>query len=130
MDELKLCPKFEAAFVLLGKRWTGMIIRVMLSGKHRFSDISAIIPHLSDRMLAERLRELENAGLVERYVYPETPVRVEYHLTAKGRQLENVMDEVQKWADEWFSEVKMQRATVSNEARDGHVEQGETQPSQ
>lgn len=104
MDDLRLCPKFEAAFELLGKRWTGMIIRAMLSGKRRFTDISGMIPHLSDRMLVERLKELDGAGLVERRVYPETPVRVEYELTAKGRQLEPVMDEVQKWADAWYQE--------------------------
>ncbi len=102
MTEFKLCPKFESAFELLGKKWTGMIIRVMLSGMRRFTDISAMIPHLSDRMLVERLKELEMAGLVERHVYPETPVRVEYELTEKGRELEPVMDQVQKWADKWF----------------------------
>lgn len=102
LDELNLCPKFEAAFELLGKRWTGLIIRVMLSSKRRFSDISAMIPHLSDRMLIERLKELESAGIVARHVYPETPVRVEYDLTKKGHELESVMDQVQWWADKWI----------------------------
>src|ERR1700726_3378113 len=101
LNGLNLCPKFEAAFELLGKRWTGLIIRVMLSGKRRFSDISAMIPHLSDRMLIERLKELESAGIVARRVYPETPVRVEYDLTEKGHELESVMDQVQWWADKW-----------------------------
>jgi DNA-binding HxlR family transcriptional regulator len=101
MDDLKLCPKFESAFEVLGKRWTGLIIRVMLSDKCRFSDISAMIPHLSDRMLAERLKELEATGIVERHVYPETPVRVEYKLTQKGRELEPAMDQVQEWANKW-----------------------------
>ena len=102
MDDFKLCPKFESAFELLGKRWNGLIIRVMLSGKRRFSDISAMIPHLSDRMLVERLKELETTGIVERHVYPETPVRIEYELTQKGRELERVMDHVQIWANKWF----------------------------
>jgi DNA-binding HxlR family transcriptional regulator len=102
MDDFKLCPKFESAFELLGKRWTGLIIRVMLSGRRRFSDISVMIPHLSDRMLVERLKELETAGIVERHVYPETPVRVEYELTEMGHELEPVMEQVQKWANKWF----------------------------
>jgi DNA-binding HxlR family transcriptional regulator len=97
-----ICTKFETAFELLGKRWTGLIIRVLLPGKHRFTDISEMIPHLSDRMLVERLKELELAGVVKRTVYPETPVRVEYELTQQGQELEPVMDEVQKWADKWF----------------------------
>lgn len=102
MNDLKICPKFEFAFQLLGKRWTGIIVRVMLSGPHRFSKISEMIPHMSDRMLAERLKELEAAGIVRRNVIPETPVRIEYELTEKGRDLEAVMDEVQKWADKWL----------------------------
>lgn len=102
MDDTKLCPKFESAFELLGKRWTGLIIRVMTKGRKRFSDISAMIPQISDRMLAERLRELEAAGIVARHVYPETPVRIEYELTDKGRDLEPVMDAVQRWADRWI----------------------------
>lgn len=105
MSDSKMCPKFESAFELLGKRWTGLIIRAMLSAKHRFSDISEMIPHLSDRMLVERLKELETAGIVKRNVYPETPVRVEYELTEKGRELQSVMDQVQNWADRWFVEA-------------------------
>lgn len=104
MNDYKLCPKFESAFELLGKRWTGLIIRVMLSGIRRFSDIAEMIPHLSDRMLVERLKELEAAGIVERHVYPEMPVRVEYELTEKGRQLEPAMDQIQEWADKWTTD--------------------------
>jgi DNA-binding HxlR family transcriptional regulator len=96
-----MCPKFENAFELLGKRWTGLIIRVLLSGSKRFKEISDHIPALSDRMLTERFKELEAAGIVVRRVYPETPVRIEYELTDKGHALEKVMDEVQVWADRW-----------------------------
>ncbi|MDA8192621.1 MAG: helix-turn-helix domain-containing protein [Thermaerobacter sp.] len=101
MNDFKLCPKFEAAFQLLGKRWTGLIIRAMLSGRHRFSEIQDMIPQISDRMLTERLRELELADIVQRRVYPDIPVRIEYLLTEKGRALEPVMDQVQNWADCW-----------------------------
>lgn len=101
MVDHRLCPKFETAFELLGKRWTGLIIQSLLSGCHQFSAISDMIPQMSDRMLAERLKELEAAGIVKREVYPETPVRIEYQLTEKGRELKYVMDSVQKWADKW-----------------------------
>jgi DNA-binding HxlR family transcriptional regulator len=101
VNELHLCPKFESAFELLGKRWTGLILRVLLNGPMRFRDISHVIPNMSDRMLTERFKELEEAGLIVRKVYPEMPVRIEYELTEKGRALEPVMNEIQKWAEEW-----------------------------
>lgn len=97
--DTQLCPKFETAFELLGKRWTGLIIRVLLSGPKRFKDISDLIPSMSDRMLSERFKELEAAGILIRHVYPETPVRIEYELTEKGKGLETAMNELQKWAD-------------------------------
>lgn len=103
MDNYQLCPKFECAFAVLGKRWNGLIIRVLLEGPKRFSDVSNVIPQLSDRILAERFKELELEGIVKRMVYPETPVRIEYQLTEKGEALRNVMDEVQKWAEKWVS---------------------------
>ncbi|MGC5324251.1 winged helix-turn-helix transcriptional regulator [Brevibacillus sp. SYSU BS000544] len=101
-----LCPKFETAFELLGKRWTGLIIHVLLEGPKRFKDISTMIPGMSDRMLTERFKELESAGIIVRHVYPETPVRIEYELTDKGRALEAVMLEVQKWAESWVGACK------------------------
>lgn len=103
MEHAELCPKFESAFELLGKRWTGLIIRVLMSGPKRFRDLSSVIPNMSDRMLAERFKELESSGVLIRRVYPETPVRIEYELTPMGRDLGPVMDEVQRWADRWMA---------------------------
>jgi DNA-binding HxlR family transcriptional regulator len=97
----ELCPKFEAAFELLGKRWTGLIIHVLLDGPKRFKDISEMIPNMSDRMLTERFKELEATGVLIRKVYPETPVRIEYELTEKGRALRHVMDAIQEWGSHW-----------------------------
>lgn len=97
-----LCPKVESAFELLGKRWTGLIIHVLMEGTKRFKEISDIIPGMSDRMLAERFKELEAAGIVARHVYPETPVRIEYCLTEKGKALEPVIREVKQWAEKWI----------------------------
>jgi DNA-binding HxlR family transcriptional regulator len=97
-----LCPRFESAFEILGKRWTGLIIRALMDGPMRFKDISAMIPELSDRMLTERFKELEQAGIVSRHVYPEMPIRIEYELTEKGKALRPVMEAVQRWGDEWI----------------------------
>lgn len=101
MEKYHMCPKFENAFELLGKKWTGLIIRTLLSGQKRFSDISESIPNMSARILTERFKELEKEGIVNRKVYPETPVRIEYELTEKGHELQFVMDEIQKWAEKW-----------------------------
>lgn len=101
MDKYHMCPKFESAFELLGKRWTGLIIRTLLSGKKRFSEISEIIPNMSARMLTERFKELEKEKIIIRTVYPETPVRIEYELTKKGTELQAAMDEIQQWAEKW-----------------------------
>lgn len=102
MKDLQICPKFEAAFEIIGKRWTGLIIRVLLSGNKRFKQIKDVIPEMSDRMLTERLKELEAAGILTRNVYPEMPVRIEYELTDKGRALEPIMDKMQEWAETWM----------------------------
>lgn len=101
MNDFSLCPKFEIAFELIGKKWTGLIIRVLLEGPKRFSDIRQLIPDLSDRMLTERFKSLEVEGIIQRTVYPETPVRIEYELTEKGRDLKASLDEIQKWAEKW-----------------------------
>lgn len=95
------CPAFQGAVELIGKRWSGAIVRSMLSGSVRFSDILGQIPGLSDRLLSERLRELEAAGVVERHVYAELPVRIEYTLTPKGRELREIVISVDEWADKW-----------------------------
>lgn len=97
-----ICPKFEHTFAILGKKWMGLIIDVLLEGPQRFKDIAATIPNVSDRVLVERLKELEQEGLVARTVDPDATMRVAYSLTEKGQALKVVMADVQKWADEWI----------------------------
>jgi len=99
-----LCPKYEQAFQLLGKRWIGVIIRVLSNSPKRFSEIAEPIPQISNKILTERLKELEAHGIIVREVYPEMPVRIEYRLTDKGHSLTPMLDEVQKWADVWLSQ--------------------------
>ena len=77
----------------------------MFSGHSRFSDIAGVVPGLSDRLLSERLKELESEGVVERRVYPETPVRIEYVLTDKGRALQEVIAAVSEWAETWVTDA-------------------------
>lgn len=95
------CPAYTHAMEIIGRRWTGAIIRSMLAGARRYSEIAAAVPGLSDRLLSERLKELESEGIVERTVTPSTPVRIDYVLTEKGRDLAVVVREVADWATRW-----------------------------
>src|SRR6201989_1186479 len=96
-----LCLRFHRASELIGRRWTGAIIFVMLKSRCRFATLRTAIPDITDRMLSERLQELEQEGIVERTVIPETPVRVEYALTRKGRALASAIDAISDWAHKW-----------------------------
>lgn len=102
MDYEKMCPKYESAIELLGKKWTGLIIRVLMGGPKRFKEVKEQIPCMSDRVLTERLKELESLGILIRNVYPEIPVRIEYELTKKGKDLEQVIVEIQNWGEKWM----------------------------
>lgn len=102
-EEAAFCPYYHRAVELIGRRWTGAILRALLYGVRRFSDLAHAVPGLSDRMLAERLKELEAEGIVCRTVYPETPVRIEYSLTEKGRALEAVVRALSEWAETWHT---------------------------
>jgi DNA-binding HxlR family transcriptional regulator len=97
-----LCPRFHQASELIGRRWTGAIIFVLLRSTCRFAALRAAIPEITDRMLSDRLQELEQEGIVDRTVIPETPVRVEYSLTKKGRALADAMDAIADWAEKWI----------------------------
>jgi DNA-binding HxlR family transcriptional regulator len=101
MNNDELCPRFTLAFEMLGKRWTGLIIQILLRGPARFHDLSDEIPGLSDRMLNERLKELQELGIVVRKVYDQTPVLIEYSLSEKGQDLKVVMDAVEQWGSKW-----------------------------
>ncbi|MFC0298632.1 winged helix-turn-helix transcriptional regulator [Geobacillus jurassicus] len=98
-----LCPRFEKAMGLLSQRWTGLIIYQLLAGPQRFCHIESAVG-VSGRVLSERLKDLENEGIVKREVFPETPVRIEYSLTEKGRALEPVMREIEKWSKTWLTD--------------------------
>jgi DNA-binding HxlR family transcriptional regulator len=98
----ELCSRFHRASELIGRRWTGAIIFVLLKTRCRFATLRDAIPDITDRMLSERLQELEQEGIVERAVIPETPVRVEYTLTRKGRALGASMDAIADWAQKWI----------------------------
>ena len=101
MKETALCPRLSKAMELVGKRWTALIIYQLLEGPQRFNAIEAALP-ISGRLLSERLKELEKEGIVERKVFSEVPIRVEYNLTEKGYSLERTVREIEIWAKNWL----------------------------
>ena len=101
---ISICPRFHKAVELIGRRWTGAILSALLKGATRFTDIIHAVPGLSDRLLSERLKELEAEGIVQRIVHPETPVRIEYQLTEKGHELNAVIATLTDWAAEWVDD--------------------------
>lgn len=101
-----LCPKYQKAMALLGKRWSGLVLRVLLDGPCRFGDFLARIDGISDPILCERLKELTCEGLVERRVVPDIPVRVEYALTAKGEDLREILLLLHNWAEKWGTDER------------------------
>jgi DNA-binding HxlR family transcriptional regulator len=96
-----LCARFHRASELIGRRWTGAIIFVLLKTRCRFATLRDAIPDITDRMLSDRLQELEEEGIIERTVVPATPVRVEYALTRKGRALAGPINAITDWAHKW-----------------------------
>lgn len=96
------CQIYSRAIEIIGRRWTGAILRALMSGRTRFNDIAHTVPGLSDRLLSERLKELEAEGIIARTVTPSTPVRVEYGLTEAGEALVPVVFTIAGWAEQWL----------------------------
>jgi DNA-binding HxlR family transcriptional regulator len=94
--------QYQQALEIVSKRWIGQIVMVLLAGPLRFGELAERLEVVSDRMLSERLKDLEAEGLIERRVYPEMPVRIEYSLTEKGRALEPVMAAIGEWGHTWL----------------------------
>jgi DNA-binding HxlR family transcriptional regulator len=102
-DNPSCCPFYHQAVEMIGRRWTGAILEILMqAGPLRFSTIASAVPDLSDRMLSDRLKELESNHLVERTVYPGPPVRVQYALTLKGQELAPALAELKRWARTWL----------------------------
>ncbi|MRH44041.1 transcriptional regulator [Aquibacillus halophilus] len=108
----QLCPRFEKAMQLFSKRWVGLILFELLEGSKRFSQMETELP-ISGRLLSERLKMLEQEEIIERKVYSEFPVRIEYGLTSKGKALEPVIKEIQSWSENWVTHQEVE--SIQNE---------------
>jgi DNA-binding HxlR family transcriptional regulator len=97
----EVCPHYQGAVELIGRRWSGAILYALTDGPLRFAELRDSVPGMSDRLLSTRLKELEQSGLVARSVEEGTPVRVSYRLTRKGASLEPLIGELTQWARRW-----------------------------
>lgn len=102
MEQDLMCPRFERAIQLLSKRWVVFIVYQLLSGPQRFVNIENALPNLSGKVLSDRLKELEEEGIIERTVYPDKPVRIEYSLTNKGKSLSPLIEDISSWSQQWI----------------------------
>lgn len=100
-ESSQVCSRFHHAVELIGRRWSGAIISAMLDKPRCFNEFLSAVPGLSDRLLTERLRELESEGLVRRTVISGPPIRVSYELTESGMGLEPAIEALSKWAERW-----------------------------
>ncbi|CAM4183305.1 winged helix-turn-helix transcriptional regulator [Lederbergia lenta] len=105
-----VCPRFDKAMSILGQRWTGLIIHQLLNGPQRFCTVESAMP-ISARVLSERLKDLEKEGIINRQVFPETPVRIEYSLTEKGLALQPIIKEIESWGENW---IEIQKEDPTN----------------
>jgi DNA-binding HxlR family transcriptional regulator len=103
-DPPTCCPRYHEAVEMLGRRWTGAIVAVLLEhgGPMRFTEVAAAVPDLSDRLLSERMKELERRGVVRRHVDAGPPARVRYELTEAGRGLRPAVKALERWAQQWL----------------------------
>ena len=95
-DSCDGCP-VAASLLLLGDRWTLVVVRDLLLGKHKFSEFLASAEAIPTNLLTERLRRLEEHGLVEKHAYQDRPPRYEYHLTESGTALRSVVEAFREW---------------------------------
>lgn len=100
-----LCPRFHTAIELIGSRWTGALVRLLMGGRARFAELRDAIPDISDRMLSDRLRALAEEGIITRHVLPDPPIKVEYELTEKGRELQKSLEAIGHWAERWIAPI-------------------------
>ena len=103
MEEIDggVCEHFQRAAEVLGRRWNPQVVRVLLTGPHRFGQIRDAIPGISDHLLSERLKQLEGIGIVRRTVTGDRPVRIEYALSESGGDLREAIEALAAWAERW-----------------------------
>ena len=108
--DLPACP-VETTLLLMGDRWKLLIVRDLLTGTKRFGELKKSLNGISQKVLTQHLRIMEESGLVDRKVYAEVPPRVDYSLTELGRSLETVHDVMRQWGEHYKTKTRRTRDT-------------------
>ena len=104
IKELPACP-VETTLTLIGDKWKVLILRDLMPGTKRFSELKKSIGTVSQKVLTAQLRDMEENGLVHREVYAEVPPRVEYSLTELGQSLKPILDAMWNWGEDYKNSV-------------------------
>ena len=99
---LPYCPYYAAATEMLSRRWAATVLRALVPGPARFGEIASAIPDMTDKLLSQRLKDLEHDGLIEPFLGSGRPVRVQYRLTDKGTALGQILLDINRWALKWI----------------------------
>lgn len=99
--ESEACP-VEITLMLIGNKWKGLILRDLLTGTKRFGELKKSVGKISQKVLTQQLRDMEEKGLLTRKVYPEVPSRVEYTLTDTGYSLKPILDVMYSWGENYI----------------------------
>ncbi|MGE2815730.1 winged helix-turn-helix transcriptional regulator [Mycobacterium heidelbergense] len=114
---LPYCPYYAAAGDILTRRWAPTVLRALVTGPKRFGEIAAAIPDMTDKLLSQRLKDLEDEGLIERFLGDGRPARVEYRLTEKGVELGDILLDINLWALKWIDLSDRQPAEKTRVSR-------------
>jgi DNA-binding HxlR family transcriptional regulator len=98
------CREFQSSIELVGRRWSAAILLALARGAERFGEVQHAVDGISSRLLAVRLKELEDQKLIERTVVPTTPVQIRYTLTTRGRELLTGLVPLIRWRQKWASD--------------------------
>lgn len=110
VESLPACP-VETTLMLISNKWKVLIIRDLLEGTKRFSELQRSVGDISQKVLTANLRDMERSGLVHRQVYAEVPPRVEYRLTTTGQSLKPILDALDQWGTQYQAYVRAQHRT-------------------
>lgn len=97
MEENVECCPVEKTLRVIGGKWTILILRDLFSGTKRFGELQRSLQGISPKTLSERLKQLQEQGIIKRTQYPEIPLHVEYALTAKGDSLQAILADMREW---------------------------------
>jgi DNA-binding HxlR family transcriptional regulator len=102
----RLTCEVEITLEVIGGRWKVLIIRELMAGVKRFGELQRALPGITQKMLTQQLREMEDDGIIHREVYPQIPPKVEYSLTPLGESLQPILNAMHEWAVKHFSEIR------------------------